>query len=117
MRRGPLAQTRERAPPQASEKLRTHRDELSEVGRLELPEVAAGKELAREDDEDGRVEEGLEQAQAADLDLLGRVGLERAHLLAAGELLLALLLALQPLLVRLLALGAVLRIPGVAKVA
>ena len=96
---------------------RTHRNELLEVGHLHLPQEAAGKELAREDDEDGRVEEELEEAQAADLDLLGRVGLERAHLLAAGELLLALLLALQPLLVRLLALGAVLRIPGVAKVA
>ena len=38
-------------------KPRTHRDELSEVGRLERPEVAAGKELAREDDEDGRAKD------------------------------------------------------------
>ena len=89
----------------------THREILLQVGRLELPQVAAREELAGEDDEHRRVEEELEQAQAAHLDLLGRVGLLRTHLFAAGEFLFTLLFALQPLLMGFLAFGAVLCVP------
>ena len=93
----------------------THRDELPQVRQFLLPQEAAGEELAGEDDEQDCVENELEDPQAADFDLFRRVRFQGLHLLASCKLLVTLLLTLQPFLVCLLTLGAVLGISVCAR--
>ena len=64
-----------------------------------LPQVASGEKLAGQHDDGKRDEEEFEQAQAADLGLLRRVGLLGPNGLSAADFLLALLLPLEPRLV------------------
>jgi hypothetical protein len=75
-----------------------------------LPHEAPREKLAREDNDGENDDDELQEPQAADLALERRIRFFGAHLLAASQLQLTLLLALQPVVVQLLALLAVLGI-------
>ena len=75
----------------------TYGDELPNfMYNILLPEVAAGEELAREHDHNEHDKQELQQAKTAHLGLVRGIWLLWAHLLATGNLRIALLLALEP---------------------
>ena len=87
---------------------RTDRDPRERLLKVLLPHIATGKELAREHHDGEEHHNKLEDSQAADCALNGRIRLFRSNFLSTSEFKLSLCLVFQPLFMQLFALFTIL---------